>query len=58
VPKGRWNDIENRKAFFLNLAKKLGFDPNVPSNWANVSNAQLRAHKVICLFPPCMGNLV
>ena len=37
MPKGYWRDIENRKKFFCDLAKELGFDPSDAQNWASVS---------------------
>ena len=45
-PKEFWEDIENRKRFFLNIARKLGFDPSKAKNWENVTNADIRMEKV------------
>jgi hypothetical protein len=28
-----WNDVGNRRRFFLEFARKLGFDPLVAKNW-------------------------
>jgi len=44
--KGFWENKDNRRQFFLELAKELGFDPMVPENWRKVSDAQILAKKV------------
>jgi len=46
-PKGHWSDNANRKEFFLSLADKKGFDPNVPQNWENISIADIKESKVL-----------
>ena len=45
-PKGFWQDIENRRRFFLELAAEQGFDPYVAANWDQVTTAQIVAKKV------------
>jgi len=45
--KGFWDNKDNRRQFFLELANELGFDPMVPENWHKVSDAQILAKKVI-----------
>ena len=52
VPRGHWHNIDNRKAFFLQLANALGFDPNVPDNWTKVTKEHVIANNVSYLFPP------
>eukprot|EP00026_Physarum_polycephalum_P002130 Phypoly_transcript_02134.p1 GENE.Phypoly_transcript_02134~~Phypoly_transcript_02134.p1 ORF type:complete len:738 (+),score=96.58 Phypoly_transcript_02134:691-2904(+) len=42
-----WNKVENRRAFFENLAQDLGFDPLISENWypftiANINNKRAR----------------
>ena len=32
-PGSYWDDIENRRAFLLDFAKKMEFDPTVADNW-------------------------
>jgi len=49
-PKGYWNDIENRKKFFLNFAAELGFDPFDAKNWENITKAQICERRVR-IFP-------
>ena len=49
-PEGYWEDIENRKSFFLELAKEKGFDPYQPQNWYKVSPGQI-ARRVWCCYP-------
>lgn len=45
---GYWNDIENRKRFFVQVAEELGFDPCNPQGWEQVTLTQIRAQKVMC----------
>ena len=33
LQKGHWNNLENRKQFLLEFARKMGFDPMVADNW-------------------------
>jgi len=44
--KGFWEDIENRRQFFKDVAKELGFDPLVPTNWKKVKKTQIVKRKV------------
>jgi len=37
--------------YLIDFAKQMGFDPSKPENWANVTNAQIRAIKVPPEFP-------
>ncbi len=34
---GYWNDINNRRNFFIEFAQKHNFDPLVADNWYNVN---------------------
>lgn len=45
-PWGYWQDIENRRRFFLDFAEEQGFDPFVPENWHKVTHTQIVAKKV------------
>jgi len=46
APTGYWNDIENRRKFFLQVAQDMGFDPHDVKNWEKVSTAHIIARKV------------
>jgi len=39
--KGYWKKSENRRKFFCEFARQMGFDPLVPENWENVSLSKL-----------------
>eukprot|EP00026_Physarum_polycephalum_P001074 Phypoly_transcript_01075.p1 GENE.Phypoly_transcript_01075~~Phypoly_transcript_01075.p1 ORF type:complete len:1059 (+),score=134.10 Phypoly_transcript_01075:98-3274(+) len=46
-PKDYWHDVDNRRMFYINnVAKRLGFDPLVPTNWYSVSYEQLRDKRI------------
>jgi len=47
LPKGYWQDINNRKRFFCEFAEEMGFDPYNPDNWKNVTLNQLKAVKKV-----------
>lgn len=44
--KGYWVNIDNRRAFFLHFAEKMGFNPFDAKNWGNVTVKQLAAQQV------------
>ena len=52
---GYWRSIENRKKFFIDYAKQMGFDPNNPWNWQRVTKAHIVASKVNISFLPYLG---
>lgn len=41
-----WNDVDNRKAFFLEFAKKCKFDALVAENWYKISRVSIAEAKV------------
>lgn len=41
LPKGHWMNWKNREKFFLNMAARLGFDPNVAENWKKVKSSDV-----------------
>lgn len=45
-PKGYWNNIENRRKFFIDFAKQRGFDPFKPENWAHIARVEITKNKV------------
>ena len=45
-PRGYWQDIENRKKFFVDFARDNGFDPYDPECWRGVTDAQIVARQV------------
>ena len=51
-PRRYWANIEHRRAFLLEFAKKMGFDPMVAANWRN-QRYQLYAAGVS--FVPLLG---
>ena len=56
-PKGYWLKRENRRDYLIDFAKQMGFDPSKPENWANVTNAQIRARKVSLYLKRFVGTL-
>lgn len=46
IPRSFWNQEANRRKFFIDFAKKMGFDPLVPENWNRVTKSQLLAENV------------
>ena len=52
---GYWRSIENRKKFFIDYAKQMGFDPNNPWNWQRVTKAHIIAKRVKIPFLPNLG---
>ena len=42
----RWGNIENRRRFFENYAKKNGLDPHKPESWYSLSRKKLASIKV------------
>jgi len=46
LPNGHWRSLENRRQFFLELAKEWNFDPFVAENWNNVSHVNVKRKKV------------
>lgn len=45
-----WLNIENRRNFFIELAKDLGFDPYDAEQWHSVSYEQVIARQVTTAF--------
>lgn len=45
-PVGHWNNIENRKNFFMSFAEKSGINPLNPAQWQRVTSAQIKAKEV------------
>jgi len=41
-PKGFWRDSKNWRAFFLEVAEGMGFDPFIPENWDSVKSSDIR----------------
>jgi len=41
-----WRDVRNRRQFFINVARKIGFDPFVAKNWYGIDDATISLHKV------------
>jgi hypothetical protein len=41
-----WKDIHARRRFFEHVAKKLNFDPLIPSNWYTLSFSSIKKIKV------------
>lgn len=54
-----WTGIHSRKQFFVNLAKEMGFDPLIPSNWYGLSSQTIVKFKVHMLLfhPPIPASL-
>jgi len=50
-PRGYWEELENRRRFFLELAKEKGFDPLNAADWSTVSNADIVERKVYSQYP-------
>jgi hypothetical protein len=42
----RWGNIENRRNFFENYAKRNGLDPQKPESWYSLSRKKLASLKV------------
>jgi len=57
-PINYWQQIENRKDFFLKFAADNGFDPYIASNWAS-RKKQLLAYKngALSILKRYNGNL-
>ena len=55
LPRGYWEDIQNRKRFFTEFAKKSSFEVADGRAWRNVTMAQIATEKVsfilLSLFP-------
>ena len=51
---GFWTNVDNRKKFLEDFAKKNRFDPLIAENWYKIRTKQFRAMKVLFLspFPP------
>jgi len=41
-----WQNVDNRRKYFLELANKLGFDPAVAENWHKVTRTHIKRNKV------------
>jgi len=46
LPKGYWDDIGKRVAFFHDFASARGFDPTIPANWEGIMKKQIIKEKV------------
>jgi type IV secretory pathway VirD2 relaxase len=46
-----WENIDNRRNFFLEFAKEMGFDPYDPNSWHDVS--VMAVEKKVYLFSVC-----
>ncbi len=46
---GYWHDIQNRRNFFIEFAKKHNFDPLVAENWYNYTVDSFLGLKVCCV---------
>lgn len=44
-----WADTNNQRALFMDIAKKLEFNPFVAHNWYNVPLDEILGHKVLNL---------
>ncbi len=56
---GYWNDIQNRRNFFIELAHQNNFEPLVADNWYNFTKSSLSAGiKVFlwCCIVPCLAS--
>ena len=42
-----WSEPKNRRAFFMNIAAIMKFDPLVPSNWYSISKSTIKSYKVV-----------
>lgn len=42
-----WRDAENKRQFFINIAKMKGFDPLVAANWYSVTIQDILTFKVL-----------
>ena len=40
-PVGYWRNQDHQRAFFMNVARQLGFNPENPRNWNSVTKAQI-----------------
>ena len=45
-PKGYWLSLDNRRKFFLQFAKDMGFPADSIDKWKQVTNAQILAKEV------------
>jgi len=45
-PRGYWQDIHHRKAFFSEFASEIGFDPLDPQAWLKIELNQVLSKKV------------
>lgn len=52
-PGPNWENTDNRRRFFDELAKEMGFDASVEENWYKVSRSHVLARKVY-IFVLCM----
>lgn len=43
-----WLNVNNRREFFIELAKENDFDPFVAENWYKYSREEIRGHKKVC----------
>ena len=44
-----WEEKTNRRDFFIDFAKEMGFDPMEPKNWQKIKKADIVA-KVVSVF--------
>ena len=52
-----WSESKNRRAFFMNIAAIMKFDPLVPSNWYSISKSTIKSYKVVFYSSPSRLSL-
>jgi len=58
-PKGYWQDVNNRKKFFIDFARAKGFDDTDPHQWQAITNSQIEDEKVrVCMAAVVIANVV
>jgi len=41
VPKAHWQDIDNRRAYFLGIAEEMGLNPQDPEAWMKLKQSHV-----------------
>jgi len=52
-PKGYWQDVNNRKQFFIDFARAKGFDYTDQHQWQAITNSQIEDEKVLVCGYSC-----
>ena len=56
LKKGYWQNIENRRLYFLELAKEVGIDSTDITNLLKITRRQVESSKVMREYSPKYGS--